>query len=106
MALFSGKDWLRFQTVNKHREIFSIPTKSVVLIFSYLFYEIRNVSEVFLLILESSDMTNAIVNQHCTEPGQAHAVPTADPALKRYVCLPSVVIWAPADTTQRFIHIH
>lgn len=56
-------------------------------------------SEVFLLTLEFSDMTNAIVNHHCTEPGQAHPVSTAHPALKRYVCLPSVVIWAPADTT-------
>lgn len=106
MLVFSGKDWLRIQTVNKHREIFSIPTKSVVLIFSYLFYEIQNVFWSLPAKLEFSDMTNAIMNQHCTEPGQAQPVSTAHPALKRYVCLPSVVIWAPADTTQRFIHIH
>lgn len=37
-------------------------------------------------------MTHVIVNQCCAEPSQAHAVPTGHPALKRYACLPSVVI--------------
>lgn len=37
-------------------------------------------------------MTNVIVNQCCAEPSQAHAVPAGHPALKRYACLPSVVM--------------
>lgn len=51
-------------------------------------------------------MTNVIVNQCCAEASQAHAVLAGHPALKRYACLPSVVIWTPAGTAQWYSDSH
>lgn len=53
---------------------------------SYLYREEKKAT------MFQASLTNVIVNQCRAETSQAHAVPTGHPALKRYPCLPSVVI--------------
>lgn len=96
-------------TGNKHTLLFVIHffvffwnsnrTRNAVNCSGYLC--ISTIFPAFLLFLQSTEMTNVIVNQCCAEASQPHAVPSGHPAFRRYACLPSVVIWTPAG-----IHNH